>query len=246
MKKNKNIISKNIIAIIPARGGSKGIPRKNIRKLAGKPLIAYTINAAKNSKLIDRVFVSTEDKEIAKISKKYGAEMIKRPKRLAGDYVPTAPVLKDTIIQLETKENYKPDIVVYLQPTDIFRKKGIIDKVIKKLIKNPNLDSVFAAYPTHKNFWQKINSQYKRLTEKGRKLVRQKKEPIFREDTGIASAVNSKLIKRGERIGKKVEIVENEDPLSFIDIHTEFDLWLAEKIILNLKKINKLKEYEIS
>jgi len=240
MKKNKKII-----AIIPARGGSKGIPWKNIRKLAGKPLIAHTILAAKNSKLIDRIFVSTEDKEIARISKKYGAEIIKRPKKLARDFVPTAPVLKQGVEWLGKKENYKPDIVVYLQPTDIFRKKGLIDKTINKLLENPNLDSVFVAYPTHKDFWQKIKGKYGKITEKGKKLVRQKKKTIFREDTGIASAVWAKLIKKGERIGKKVGIIENDDPISFIDIHDEFDLWLAEKIIQNLKKINKLKEYEI-
>lgn len=237
--------NKRIIAIIPARGGSKGIPRKNIVKLAGKPLIAQTILAAKNSKFIDRVFVSTEDEKIAKISQRYGAEIIKRPKKLAGDYIPTAPVLKDALLQLEKKENYKPDLVVFLQPTDIFRKKGIIDKVIKKLIRNPKLDSVFVAYQTHKNFWQKTKGEYKRITERGRKLVRQKKEPIFREDTGIASAVWAKLVKKGERIGNKVGIVESDNVLSFIDIHDKFDLWLAEIMIENLKKKNKLKEYEL-
>lgn len=239
------IKTKKIIAIIPARGGSKGLPRKNVKILNGKPLIAQTILAAKNSKLIDRVFVSTEDREIAEISKKYGAEIIERPKKLARDFVPTAPVLKDALFQLEKKENYKPDVVVYLQTTDIFRKKGIIDEVIKKILENPSLDSVFAAYPTHKNFWKKNKDGYERIFKKGINLVRQKKEPIFREDTGIASAVQASLIKKGERIGNKVGIIENDDPLSFIDIHEQFDFWLAEIIIQNLKRIDKLKEYEL-
>lgn len=237
--------NKKVIAIIPARGGSKGIPGKNVASLAGYPLVAHSIFAAKNSKLIDRVFVSTEDEKIARVAKKYGAEIVKRPKNLAGDFVPSAPVLKDALEQLEKKENYKPDIVVFLQPTDVFRKRGLIDKVIKKLLKNPKLDSVFAAYPTHKNFWQKEGKNYQRLTEKGINLVRQKKEPIFREDTGVASAIWAKLVKKGERIGKKVGIVENDDELSFIDIHRPFDLQLAETIIKSLKKENKLKEYEI-
>lgn len=235
---------KNIVAIIPARGGSKGLPRKNIRNLAGKPLIAHTILAAKNSQLINRIFVSTEDEEIAKISKKYGAEIIKRPKRLAGDLIPSAPVLKQALQYLEKKEKYQPDAVVYLQTTNVFRKKGLIDKVIEKFLKNPELDSVFAAYPEHKNYWQKTAQGYRKITER-KNLVRQVKKSIFREDTGIASVINPKLIKKGERVGKKVEIVENDDPLSFIDIHNEFDLWLAEIIIQNLKKINKLKEYEL-
>lgn len=238
-------MNKKIIAVIPARGGSKGLARKNVRTLAGKPLIAHTICATRNSKLIDRVFVSTEDEEIAEISQKYGAEIIKRPPELAGDYVITAPVLKHAVEWLKKKENYKPDIIVYLQATDIFRKKGLIDAVIGKLINNPHLDSFFAAYPTHKNFWQKINGEYKRLTKKGMKSVRQKKEPIFREDTGIVSAVWAKLVKKGDRIGKRVGVVENDDPLSFIDIHSEFDLNLTETIISQLRKKNLLKEYEI-
>jgi CMP-N,N'-diacetyllegionaminic acid synthase len=234
---------KNIIAIIPARGGSKGIPRKNIRLVAGKPLIFYTIKAAKNSKLIDRVLVSTED--IAEISKKYGAEIIARPKKIAGDHTPSIDVLKQGIEWLEKKENYKADIVVYLQCTDIFRPKGIIDRVIEKLLKNPNLDSVFAAQPTHKNFWKEEREKYKRITKQYKK-VRQKKQPIFREDTGIVSAVWVKLIKKGERIGQKVDFVINKDPLSFIDIHDELDLWLAEKTILALKKDNFIKRYDLS
>lgn len=237
--------NKKIIAIIPARGGSKGLPRKNVRMLAGKPLVAHTILAAKNAKLIDRVFVSTEDEEIAKISQKYGAEIIKRPMELARDRVIPVPVLKNAIEQLKKNENYEPDVVVYLQATDIFRKKGLIDETIKKLLENPGLDSVFAAYQTHKNFWKKIESSYKRIIQKGIHLDRQSKEPIFREDTGIASAVQVSLIKKGERVGDKIGIIENDDPLSFIDIHDEFDFWLAEKIIQELKKINKLKEYEL-
>jgi len=237
--------TKKIIAVIPARGGSKGIPRKNIVKLSGHPLLAHTIFAAKNSKLVERIFVSTEDDEIAKVAKKYGAEVIKRPKRLAGDYVPSAPVVKDALEQLEKRENYKADIVVYLQPTDIFRKKGLIDEAIRKLLRNPKLDSVFSAYPTHKNFWEKKGKSYQRLTKKGLKLVRQKKEPIFREDTGIASAVWAKVIKKGDRIGKMVGIIENDDELAFVDIHHPSDLWLAETIIKGLKKKKRLKDYEI-
>jgi len=241
MKKRNN---KNIIAIIPARGGSKGLLRKNIRKLAGKPLIAYTILAAKKTKLVDRVFISTDDKEIEKIAKKYGAEIIPRLKQLASDFVPSSSVLKHGLAYLERKENYKPDIIVYLQPTDIFRPKGIIDEVIKKLLENPKLDSVFVAHPTYKNFWQKSKRKYERILKK-ENVVRQKKKPIFREDTGLASAVWASLVKKGERIGDKVEIIENPDPLSFIDIHNLFDLWLAEILIQNLKKDGKIKEYEI-
>jgi len=100
----KEVVERNILAIIPARGGSRGIPRKNVRLLCGKPLIAHTIEAALNSKLVDRVVVSTEDKEIADISKEYGAEIIDRPPELAQDNTPSLPVFQHTIRHLENRK----------------------------------------------------------------------------------------------------------------------------------------------
>ena len=105
-----------ILAIIPARGGSKGIPRKNIKELNGLPLIAYTIKAALNSN-IDRVIVSTDDQEIKEVSEKYGAEVMLRPSNLALDNTPTLPVLQE--IQARLEEPY--DAVMTLQPTSPFR-----------------------------------------------------------------------------------------------------------------------------
>src|SRR4030043_1395576 len=98
MKKNKKII-----AIIPARGGSKGIPKKNIINFSGRPLLAWSIEDAKNSSLIDAVYVSTDDKEIAKVSQKYGAEVIWRPKEISGDFSPSEDTLKHAINEIYKK-----------------------------------------------------------------------------------------------------------------------------------------------
>ncbi|NQU99342.1 MAG: acylneuraminate cytidylyltransferase family protein [Parcubacteria group bacterium] len=130
MYKNKKIIS-----IIPARGGSKRLPRKNILSLAGKPLIAYSIEQSLKSEYIDKTIVSTEDKEIAEISKKYGAEVIERPKELATDEATTLVVLQHVLSVLK-EQNYNPDILVLLQPTSPLRKTSQIDESIKKLIDN--------------------------------------------------------------------------------------------------------------
>ncbi|MEK6900492.1 MAG: acylneuraminate cytidylyltransferase family protein, partial [Nanoarchaeota archaeon] len=121
--------NKKIVAIIPARGGSKRIPRKNIKLLAGKPLIAYTIEAAKRSASLDRIFVSTEDEEIAKVASYYGAEIIKRPDILATDNATTESVLCHAVNNLE-KEGYFPELVVLLQPTSPLRGSYIIDKAV--------------------------------------------------------------------------------------------------------------------
>lgn len=221
----------HIVAIIGARGGSKSLVKKNIRQLAGKPLLAWTIEAARNCSLIDRVIVSTDDDEIAGIAGACGAEVpFRRPAELAGDDVPSISFLQHAVEWLESKDNYRVDIVVYLQVTDVFRKRYMLEETIGRLLANPSLDTVFVGYPTHKNFWKKDAGGYRRMDELEDK-VRQLKEPVFREDTGLACASRVNVIKSGRRIGDRVDIVPNPDFCSSIDIHDEFNLWLAEKIV---------------
>lgn len=129
-------INKNILAIIPARGGSKGILKKNIFPIAGKPLLAWTIEAALKSKLINRVVVSSDDDEILKISKKFGVEPIKRPKDIAGDNSPYNLLIFHALKYLKKKEKYVPDVIVYLQPTSPLRNSADINKAISLLKKN--------------------------------------------------------------------------------------------------------------
>jgi len=105
------------LAIIPARGGSKGIPRKNIRPLAGKPLIAYSIEAALQAESVNRVVVSTDDSDIVKVSKQYGAEIVWRPDEISGDKVSSELALLHVLDQLNKSENYIPDFIVFIQCT---------------------------------------------------------------------------------------------------------------------------------
>ena len=115
-----------ILAIIPARGGSKGIARKNLKDVGGKPLVVHTIEASLNSKYITKTIVSTEDQEIAEVSKSFGAQVVSRPNELAQDETKTAPVMLDVVKKLE-KEGYKPDYIVLLQPTCPLRDAKYID-----------------------------------------------------------------------------------------------------------------------
>ncbi len=210
--------------------------RKNIRPLLGKPLIAYTIEVAKECDLIDRVIVSTEDEEISAIAKKYGAEVpFMRPKELAEDDSTTESVLKHVIEQLENNEGYKVDIVVYLQITDIFRKKRMLYEVIESLLNDESLESSFVAYPTHKNFWKEENRKWIKMTPKAYG-PRQKRKPIYREDTGLACATRASIVKQGRRLGDNIKIVVNDDNASSIDIHDELDLWLCEQILKYKKR----------
>jgi len=206
----------------------------------------YTVKAALDAKLVDRVIVSTDDKEIAKVAKKAGAEVpFIRPAEHSTDLATSEAVLLHAINWLKENENYDIDILVYLQVTDPFKRRGMIDACVKKLIDNPKKDSAFAVNPTHKKYWH--------YDEKGKLVrIRQTKEHTprqkdkgwwYREDTGIASATKPKiLLEKGVRLGDNVWILENHDALSSIDIHDKKDWWIAETIIKRLQK-ERDKEY---
>lgn len=134
---------KKILAIIPARGGSKGIPKKNIVSFRGKPLIYWTIKAAKDAKLVKRVIVSSDDDEIIKISKSYGAEVLfKRPKNISDDKTKTIKVIQHCLNYLENNENYIADIVITLQPTSPLRTGKHLDQAIRIFKKKKKVDSL--------------------------------------------------------------------------------------------------------
>lgn len=137
------VVGMDVLAIIPARGGSKSIPRKNIRLFANYPLIAYSISAGLSAESITRVIVSTDDKEIADISLKYGAEIpFLRPVELAQDDTPDLPVFQHALEWLENHEQYTPDIVVQLRPTSPLRRTQHIDSAMLRLLEHPEADAV--------------------------------------------------------------------------------------------------------
>jgi len=132
-----------VLAIIPARGGSKSIPRKNIRLFAGHPLIAYSIAAGLAAQTVDRVIVSTDDLEIASTAKRYGAGVpFMRPEGHAQDETPDLPVFQHALKWLAENESYKPDIVVQLRPTSPFRRVWHIDNAVYRLLEHPETDAV--------------------------------------------------------------------------------------------------------
>ncbi|MCC7427715.1 MAG: acylneuraminate cytidylyltransferase family protein [Alphaproteobacteria bacterium] len=222
------------IAIIPARGGSKGLPRKNVRLLGGKPLIAWSVEAAQASGLCERVLVSTDDAEIAAAARGAGAWVpFTRPAELALDLTPTEPVLQHALGEAERRLGTF-DAVVFLQPTDIFRRAEWITRAIEVLAARPELDCVFAATRTHKNFW--LHDEAGRLRRVCDWMAvygpRQTRQPLWREDTGLASALRARLVRAGRRTGDRAEIIPTDDPACDIDIHTEWDFFLAEQTLL--------------
>lgn len=160
------INGRNILAVIPARGGSKGVPRKNIKDLNGKPLISYTIEEGKKSKFIDRLIVSTDSIEIANIAKKFDVEVpFIRPASLAEDHSKAIDNYIYTISRIENEFNYDVGILVILQPTSPLRICKQIDEAIQ-LFLDKNADSVISLCEVeHSPFWYKTLDSYNKINE---------------------------------------------------------------------------------
>jgi CMP-N-acetylneuraminic acid synthetase len=226
------------LAIILARGGSKGLPGKNIKPVAGKPLLAYSIEAAQKSGLCTDVLVSTDDEEIAAVAREYGAWVpFLRPDHLATDEARNEHGLVHVLEDLEKDHGITYDIVVYLQPTDLFRSAGWIRQAVQTLKDRPEIESAFSAHLTPKNFWTKdpeSGDWVRVLPEMRDYMTRQnpKRRLVYREDTGVACATRAHIVREGRRIGDKVELIVNEDFRTGIDIHDEFDHWLAEQVMI--------------
>lgn len=214
-----------VVAIIPARGGSKGIPRKNVVDICGKPLIAYSIIVAKQARLIDRVIVSTEDEEIAEVAKKWGAEVpFLRPKNLADDKSDIGKAISFTLKELE-KEKYFPEVVIQLYPTHPFRSANLVDTLTGKLIDGYNdVRTVKAVDVKRGNFFFKSNDRLmKPMIPIGVKNGETKK--CFRP-YGLYYGRNL-----SGSAQKAYYLHELKDPISLIDIDEFEDLRLAEYVI---------------
>lgn len=211
-----------ILGITPARGGSKEIPRKNIKIIAGKPLIAWTIEAAKKSRLIDRYVVSTEDEEVAGIARQFGAEVLYRPYEFATDEASTLSVLQHAVEQIPC------NIVVLLQPTSPVRRRGLIDECISEYLKNEH-DSLATGFMCKYIEYTK-DVEYNKT---GSELRRQEIEGYFYDD-GNVYVIKADLLKKGSRYGKKIgrKIISRWEN---VEIDDEFDFWVAEKILLSGK-----------
>ena len=230
------------IAIICARGGSKGLPRKNVKELDGVPLIGRVVKQAVDQACIDTVIVTTDDQEIATIAKHYGAEIpFMRPSSLAADLTTTEETLQHALLTYEEMNNIEYDICVFLTPTDVFRRSEWISQAVDRLKNSSDLESVFVGHKTHKNFWeQQDNGSWLRVRDwMASYSSRQVRRAIIREDTGLACASRAWLWREGRRLGDAVEIIVNDDDFTGIDIHAQEDLYLAQAALNIRKKIDQ-------
>jgi len=214
------------LGIIPARGGSKGIPRKNMEVVAGKPLIQWTIENAKMSGMLDHFLVSTEDQEIGEYANKLGVQWWKRPALLSADEASTLSVLMDVVV------HYPEEIttVVVLQPTSPIRSTSLIDSCIKCFIDN-KLDSIATGFINKQTEYGKYQ-HYRRQDHKG-----------FFCDDGNVYVIKAELIKNNDRIGKRyggmiISKIEN------YEIDDVLDLKIVEYLIKNPLQDNGVSELQ--
>jgi CMP-N,N'-diacetyllegionaminic acid synthase len=227
-----------VLGIIPARGGSKVVPRKNVRLLGGKPLLSYMIEAALKSK-INRTIVSTEDKEIAAIAREWGAEVpFIRPKELATDTASSLSVLLHALRYVEEKERYSPDAIAFLQPTAPFCTWKRINAALE-MLSSSDVDSVVGVCESefHPYFMYEMdreNNLREIIKVKDKPLRRQDVPPMFRlTDAPIISRRRyyDKVTARSPCFNPKSMKGLVMDRISAIDINDEFDFLLAEVVI---------------
>ncbi len=228
-----------VLALVPARGGSKSLPRKNIRPFGGHPLLAYSIAAGLQARSVARVIVSTDDEEIAGVARGYGAEVpFLRPADLALDDTPDLPVFQHALRWLAEHEGYRPDIVVQLRPTSPLRPPDCVDRAVAILLEHPEVDSVRGVVPSGQNPYKMW-----RIAEDGRlvpllrggfdepyNMPRQKLPPTYWQTGHIDAIRTSTILEKGSMSGEVIRPLLL-DPRYAVDIDTAWDWARAEWLL---------------
>jgi len=232
-----------VLIVIPARGGSKGLKNKNILPLMGKPLIGYTIDAAKESHLTDKIVISTEDQEIAQCATGLGVQVIDRPPEFSADDSPIEHALRHAVRHLEKIEGYRPEIVIWLQANVPLRKPGQIDTVINRLIKC-NSDSVLTVTEvTQRPEFMKKMDCAGRITHVVQSKEYQRQgfaEPLYIADGAVIAMKTDILMGTEGKTGAHVYLGDDirgvvQEPRYAIEIDDQFDF----DIVMGLLMIDK-------
>lgn len=218
------------IAIIPARGGSKRLPGKNVKALGELPLMAHSIRYAQKHTFIDEVYVSTDDEAIKKVALEYGAEVVDRPSAISGDLEPTASALKHVLQSIENNV----DNVILLQPTNPLRPENLLNEAFE-IFSNNNHDSLFTVTRNHQKFGKIVKNQFVPFNyEVGQRS--QDLEPLYFEN-GLLYITKASLILQDSIISNEAFPLIVNHPFANVDIDTQEDfdyaLYLYQKFVLN-------------
>lgn len=211
-----------ILALIPARGGSKSVPRKNLLQMLGRPLLAWSIHHAQTSRYVDRVIVSTEDEEIAQVAKSWGAETpFLRPTEFAQDLSPDIDVFYHALQWLQANEDYVPDLVVHLRPTGPARRVSKIDEALEKIVNQPDADSlrsVSLAKQTPYKMWFLQDSAHMKpvimhsAIKESHSVARQMLPEVYSQNGYVDIIRATSILEKGSMVGNHtVPFVISED-----------------------------------
>ena len=214
----------SVLAVIPARGGSKGIPGKNLRPLAGKPLIVHTIRAAQGAGTLDRVVVSTDADEIAAVAAQHGAEVVRRPAALAADDSPT----EDALIHAVETLGIGPDYVVTLEPTSPLRSAALVDRCVELALAE-GAASVITVAESRTCFGRLEGNRFRHL-DPSQPRRRQLREPLYGESSTVYVTRTSDLLASRSVLAEPLYAVVVPDEEA-IDVKTPLDLVIAEAVM---------------
>jgi CMP-N-acetylneuraminic acid synthetase len=199
-----------VVGVIPARGGSKGVPRKNVRLVGGKPLVVWSIDAARGAKRLSEWVVSTEDEEIAAVARQHGARVLPRPRALAGDEVSTLAVVQHAL------EHVPADVVVVLHPTSPIRRPGRVDACVD-LFQESGADTLGTV---HRDYSYEYGQDVPRRQDIRPRLV----------DNGNVYVLRAEVVRAGRWLGDRLATLETSRQEG-IEIDDDFDLWLADQVL---------------
>lgn len=227
-----------ILSVIPARGGSKGIPRKNIKLLCGKPLISYVIRTLKESSFDMDIVVSSDDEEILVIASRYGADPIMRPEKLATDDVTLDPVIYHAVTQMEQKNGYQYDYVLTIQPTSPLLQTETLDSAVRSMIEK-DYDTLISAVNAPRLSWRMEDGVY--VPNYKKRVNRQYMDKNYVETGGFVIS-KRKVVTEHSRFGEKLSVYE-VSPKEGIDIDNIEDWWLVEKHLKRKKIMIRVDGY---
>ena len=242
-----------ILALIPARGGSKSIPRKNLAPLLGKPLLAYAVEVAMKSERIDRVIVSTDDSEIAEVARACGAEVpFLRPATLAQDETPDLPVFQHALRWLEAEEGWNPEIVVHLRPTSPLRRSSDVDACIDLLIRTgaDAVRSISLADKHPRKMWHLEGERLKPLLPPRWKgdvpwnAPRQTLEKVYWQNAALDVIWRKTILEKESMTGDNICGYVMPPEFS-IDIDSPVDLAMAEELLRNDLRLSEIRESHV-
>jgi YrbI family 3-deoxy-D-manno-octulosonate 8-phosphate phosphatase len=230
-----------VLALVPARGGSKGIPRKNIRDFAGHPLIAYSVAAGLQSEMVTRTIMSTDDDEIAAVARQYGAETpFLRPDEISQDQTLDLPVFQHALTWLAENEGYRPDVVVQLRPTSPVRPRGSVDDAVRLLLEHPEATSVRGVVPAGQNPYKmwRINENTGQMEgllqvpgiDEPHNAPRQALPPVYWQ-TGHIDAIRPQVILKENSMSGRVILPLMIDPDFTVDIDNPSDWVRSEWLV---------------